>query len=229
MPRICGDVTLAAHVPVIVLPEASAFKEIGVSTRLAPLANPESVPVSPMMSPLPPIAPNTVPLSVLPASGLGHRAGDGESGLGQGQRPPFGDTQTLGAITCRSKTGQVGARENVGGAGPGAGVDGHDLDRQRRTGPAVRGPGDRGDAIGETGCRSAGIDRQDTLIARRPGDRIGRRRRERVNLRLTDLQRGGRRADRGGRSRRRGDRVRRVGVVHPLAASNARTAEILKM
>jgi len=70
MPRICGDATLAAHVPAIELPEASACREIGVSTRLAPLANPESVPVSPMMSPLHPMAPNTVPLSVSPASVL---------------------------------------------------------------------------------------------------------------------------------------------------------------
>jgi hypothetical protein len=59
---------LAAHVPVIEPPEANAFKEMGVSTRLAPLANPESVPVIEMMSPLPPIAPDMVPVSVLAPS-----------------------------------------------------------------------------------------------------------------------------------------------------------------
>src|SRR5438132_484798 len=68
MPRICGDVTLAAHVPVMVLPVASVFHEIGVIERLAPLAKPPSVPVNAIKSPPAPIEPVTVPFSTLAPS-----------------------------------------------------------------------------------------------------------------------------------------------------------------
>ena len=67
IPRICGDVTLAAQTPVIVVPAASEFHEMSVAVMLAPLLTPVNVPVS-VMSPPGPIDPLTPPLNTPPGS-----------------------------------------------------------------------------------------------------------------------------------------------------------------